>query len=158
MGGGDTMLDRFVSFEVDFIKPSDELTKDAKKDAINADSLKQAEKILNKALEYVDVYSKIGITYSANHDQSMLIREKYSNFDSPDSTDSTVRNCKTGIEGSNQANVMKTMEALLYEEQRGTKYESLKNKVRILPISTCAHGRGTGRVANSWLREDLLYI
>lgn len=100
----------------------------------------QARDVIRKVQEcYDDGYTKVGITYSANHDQTLKIRATY-NAGKRD----------TGTGGSNQAGVMTEVERLLKEE-----FPHLQNVFYILPITTCKHSGGVGAVQQDWLVEDL---
>jgi hypothetical protein len=104
----------------------------------------QAAEILDLIADYhAKGYTKVGITYSANHDQSIAINKTYQE-----------NNWQTNTRGGNQAAVITALEKLLVTE----KYCYLQNVFRILPISTCAKIGGKGAVENAWLAEELLAI
>ena len=91
----------------------------------NASANQQAEQILNYALNLLDKQPElpgIGLTYSANHEQTLKIINCYENGDS-----------ETEINGANQANVVYMVEQFLLHHK---KYKTLQNKFRIVPIST----------------------
>lgn len=93
-----------------------------KKDGETISAKEQAKKILQKSQELVRNGSKgVGITYSANYDQTIKIAETYKQG-----------KWFTDTNGANQANVMHQMEALMHTHP----YEDLQGKLRIVPITT----------------------
>ncbi|KEI70567.1 hypothetical protein GV64_07290 [Endozoicomonas elysicola] len=85
----------------------------------------QAGKILFRADEILKSHPElpgIAVTYSANHGQTMAVINCYNN-----------KQWKTGISGSNQAEVMKEMEWL---QRDGGRFQHLQHRVRIAPLST----------------------
>jgi hypothetical protein len=106
----------------------------------------QAQAILNKLTSLASQgYIKVGITYSANHQQTEAIRACYTG-PGPYLTDTN---------GSNQADVIEALEDLINTPE----HEYLQNIFRILPITTCSY-TATGRkpTTNEWLYEDLRAI
>jgi hypothetical protein len=104
----------------------------------------QAKMILQEAESFHSKgYQQVGITYSANHDQTVEIRNVY-----------RLGGWLTETKGGGQAQTIAEIERLL-----GTpEYKHLRHVFRILPISTCAHAGGKGGVKMEWLEEDLTSI
>lgn len=102
----------------------------------------QARAILAKVKKlHQQGHEKVGILYSANHDQIVKqIKPAYA-----------AGKWKTGISGANQAKVMQEVEKLLATDE----YKNLQNVFQILPISTCAKVGGLDPVQQSWLNEEL---
>jgi len=105
----------------------------------------QAKEILERVAYYHFQlgYAKVGITYSANHDQTEKIRKTYEEG-----------GWDTGTDGTNQAAVMREVENLLATKD----YKDLQGVFAILPITTCAHSGPTGKTTGSWLKQDIDYI
>ncbi len=100
----------------------------------------QAEQILLEVQQHYNIgYTKIGIIYSANYQQTISINEHYEN-----------EIWITGTSGGNQADVICKVEKLLKN-----KYQDLCGKFRILPITTCEFSGGIGKVEDIWLEKDL---
>ncbi len=109
----------------------------------------QAEQILAKADEILKSHPEIpgvAITYSANHDQTMDIINCYNN-----------KQWRTGVSGSNQAEVMKELEQLQGDGQR---YQHLQHKMRIAPLSTMKYtsSNETKAVTDQELKVSLDYL
>lgn len=122
----DTRKGKFAPTYIDWVDKTDE---------------EQAIEILGLAKVYhAEGYKKIGITYSANHEQSMAINKCYQQ-----------NKWQTNIRGRNQAAVIAEVERLLLTD----KYQHLQNVFQILPISTCARPGGIGAVEMQWLQEEL---
>ncbi|VVC75372.1 hypothetical protein AQUSIP_06620 [Aquicella siphonis] len=106
---------------------------------------KQATDILDRvAALHAQGHQKVGITYSANHDQSVQIRDAYREG-----------HWQTGTDGGNQARIMAEVEHLLLTDPR---YQHLRSVFQILPITTCAQAGGVGAVHDRWLQEDLDHV
>jgi len=101
----------------------------------------QAKLILGKVKELADKgFKQVGITYSANHEQTIEIAKAYKEG-----------RWKTEISGGAQAKVIEEIESLLETEE----FRGLQHVFRILPISTCAHSGGKGEVDDAWLKDEL---
>ena len=103
----------------------------------------QATKILAVvSLYHQKGYQKIGITYSANHDQTIKIKQSYRDGE-----------WQTNVfrNGKNQSKVMEELEKLLALKENS----HLQNIFRILPITTCDKSGGKGKVEQAWLDRDL---
>lgn len=110
------------------------------------DEKQQAEMILEEVnYFYQKGYKQVGITYSANHDQTEKINQDYKNGQ-----------WYTGTSGANQADVMSHVESLLKTDSR---YAHLQSVFRILPITTCEHEGAATKVdekkMDQWLDHDL---
>jgi hypothetical protein len=109
---------------------------------ISAES--QAEKILQKADALLkDGSFGVAIIYSANYKQTQTIRKTYKKGA-----------YKTGISGSNQANVMTEMESLLGT----TDYQHLQGKIQIAPITTMTYSDYDGKTQMTVVKDDLAQI
>lgn len=104
----------------------------------------QARAILAEAQDRLDAGALgVGITYSANLDQTGRIRRVYADGE-----------WNTGTSGANQASVMTAMEALQTHE-----FASLQGKVRIVPITTMSYGElPTGTSMDDIVVADLAAI
>ncbi len=117
----------FIPFRVDFNRLSDQ---------------EQATKILKKFKTLSETTGFVGaaITYSANHEQTLQIREAYEQG-----------LAAAGISGGNQAKVIELVEKSLKEE-------GLEHWVRIIPITTCLEIGGIGKPTQKMLEDDLNYL
>lgn len=105
----------------------------------------QAREILNRAVTLRAAGAiGVGITYSANWDQTKAIRKVYADG-----------GWNTGTGGSNQAEVMTAMERL-----EGTaEFSVLQNRMRIVPITTMYYGHFTnGMTMDDVIAEDMAAI
>ena len=100
----------------------------------------QAERILAIIQQLRDKFPalKVGITYSANSDQTEEIRFTYQD-----------NGWRTGTNGANQAAVMRQVEQYLESER----YESFRKIFRIMPITTINNDRSRDHL--ELVREDL---
>lgn len=85
-------------------------------------------------------FERVGITYSANNDQSKTIAAIYNQGE-----------WNTATNGGNQAAVMAAVEELLHAKE----FQHMQHVFRILPITTCAQAGGIGAVEDQWLDRDL---
>ena len=133
-----TARGRFQAFRVDY--------QDGNGNSINAYA--QARQILAEVqrLAVANPNIKVGITYSANHNQTNVIRQAYG--DRWENRDPRL----TGIEGDNQAKVIKNLETLLQVVQ----YQHLQKNFRILPITTMTNDGSS--FDTDWINRDLQYI
>ncbi|WP_067583116.1 PP2C family serine/threonine-protein phosphatase [Endozoicomonas ascidiicola] len=114
------------------------------------DAERQARCILDEALRRLEDknITGIGITYSANHEQTETILRTYKKGD-----------WQTRTSGAHQADVMATMESLQASEAN---YQPLRGRLRIVPISTCQQAGGAKEVTDQQFTmcidnvEDLL--
>ena len=101
----------------------------------------QAETFLDAALKLYDGgkgYQKVGLTYSANHDQTIKIKDT---FDMGD--------WRTGTSGEHQAAVLHEAEALMETE----KYKSLHGVVQWMPFTTMVGSEG--KFEPKWVTDDI---
>lgn len=104
-------------------------------------SIQQAHEIVAIVRKFKEQgYTQVGITYSANYDQTRKIKATYRKGD-----------WCTDTLGSNQAQVIQIVENLL----KTSAYQDLQQVFRILPITTCEHAGGVGAVQQTWLQADL---
>lgn len=104
----------------------------------------QAIEVLELVSRHHDKHQQaVGITYSANHGQSVSIREAYQN-----------KHWITHTNGGNQATVIAEIEHALQTPS----HQRLQSHFRILPITTCTFSGGSGHVEDAWIDEDLAAI
>ncbi len=103
----------------------------------------QAREIIRRADELFDEGSAgVGITYSADADQTRRIREVYA-----------AGGWDTGTSGANQAEVIEDMEAIERGERR-----DLQGRIRIAPITTMTYTDFGGKTLDQVIGEDLAAI
>ena len=102
------------------------------------DAKSQAHTILKQALT-VDPSQKIGLTYSANREQTVAINKAGGKIPSD-------------LGGANQAAVVANIRSLLDKDPT---YASLKDSFVLLPISTMQKAGGEGKAKDSELKAEL---
>lgn len=123
----------------------------------------QAKEILDHVMYYhlKYGYTKVGITYSANNDQTeeQIYRNYFSDLDKENKKKhpSYINNKwkLTNVGGTGQAAVMEQVEILLNDNSEENPYRHLRKIFFILPITTCAKPSGEGAVKNDWLIRDM---
>lgn len=112
-----------VPFQIDFIK-----------NGVGVLAKDQAIKILDEVERlHANGAQRVGITYSANQDQTDKIIDTYKNG-----------GWKTGTTGSNQASVIAAVEQLLVEQ----KYQHLQSVYQTVPITTMKYSNGKALAAD----------
>ncbi|MGL6030027.1 MAG: hypothetical protein ACRC0B_07005 [Legionella sp.] len=101
----------------------------------------QAKQILDKAQAlYQQGHEKVGITYSANQDQTETIKQTYGRGQ-----------WQTRTSGANQAAVMAAVEQLLATPE----YQHLQTVFRIVPITTMEYGRRNNTALDGDVQQSL---
>lgn len=103
----------------------------------------QAHAIIAEAQELIDRGSPgVAIIYSANYDQTLMIRKTYGSG-----------GWDTHTDGANQGQVMAAMEAIM-----GSEFASLKHQLEIAPITTMTYSGYGGQTHEHVIESDLTHI